>query len=431
MKSTFRQALDIIRERTRNDTELGTAFEGLVKIFLENDATQTQEYSEVWRYEDWAKDREGYSRKDIGIDLVAELADGSGFCAVQCKCYHADHAISKADLDSFISASSTSDFVRLLLVDTSTQSIGKHAQSVFDNLDKEYLRIQLVELEESRIDWLTFVREDRVQLYAKKKLRDHQVQALARVKEGFSESDRGKLIMACGTGKTFTSLKIAEDLAGNGKRVLYMVPSLSLMSQTVREWKNDAIDDFTAFSACSDIKVGKRKARDDLVEVSLHDLAFPATTDAKKLSDQINRADPDRMTVVFSTYHSIDVISRAQYDYECPEFDLIICDEAHRTTGATLEGEDESNFVRIHDNENVKGKKRLYMTATPRIFGETAKKKADEGEVTLASMDDEETYGKIFFHRGFGWAVENNQLTDYKVICSGQVIPDTLLRVFS
>ena len=123
-----------------------------------------------------------------------------------------------------------------------------------------------------------------------------------------------------------------------------------------------------------------------------------------------------KMTVVFSTYHSIDVIHRSQFEHDSPEFDLIICDEAHRTTGATLSGDDESNFVRIHDNENVKGKKRLYMTATPRIFGETAKQKAEDGEVALASMDDEATFGKVLFHRGFGWAVENNWLTDYKVI---------------
>jgi predicted helicase len=195
-----------------------------------------------------------------------------------------------------------------------------------------------------------------------------------------------------------------------------MVPSLALMSQTVRKWKNDAIEDFTAFSACSDIKVGKRNGSDDLIEVSLNDLAFPATTDASKLAQQIQDADPEKMTVVFSTYHSIEVISEAQFEYELGVFDLIICDEAHRTTGATLVGDDESNFVQIHSNDNVKSKKRLYMTATPRIFGETAKKKAEEGEVALASMDDEDSFGKTLFYRGFGWAVENNLLTDYKVV---------------
>jgi predicted helicase len=414
--SDFQRSLEIIREKAANTTELGTAFERLCKVFLENDATQTQQYSQVWGYSDWAKDRKGYSNHDIGIDLVAKLRDEDGYCAVQCKFYQPDHTISKEDLDSFISASSTKDFNRLLLLDTSTQSIGKNAQSVFDNLTQEYIRVHLSELEQSRIDWLTYIREDRVRLHSQKTIRDHQVKALEAVKEGLQEDDRGKIIMACGTGKTYTSLKIAEAIAGAGNCVLYMVPSLALMSQTVREWKNDAMQDFTAFSACSDVKVGKRSGSEDVIEVSLNDLAFPATTDAEKLAYQIKNADSDKMTVVFSTYQSIDVISSAQFGYGLDEFDLVICDEAHRTTGATIVGDDESNFVRIHSNDSVKGRKRLYMTATPRIFGDTAKKKAEEGEVALASMDDIGTFGKVLFHRGFGWAVENNLLTDYKVV---------------
>ena len=225
-----------------------------------------------------------------------------------------------------------------------------------------------------------------------------------------------------------------RELAGAGKTVLYMVPSLALMSQTVREWKNDAEEDFTAFSACSDDKVGKKKTSYDQIEVNLNDLAFPATTDALKLSEKIERADKSKMTVVFSTYHSIDVISSAQYDHNLHDFDLIICDEAHRTASATPVGDDESHFVKIHRNENVRGKKRLYMTATPRIFGETAKKKADDGEVTLASMDDENTFGKNLFHRGFGWAVENGLLTDYKVVVlmmDEQLVEDRVQRSFT
>ena len=432
--SSLHKALEHIREKANNDTELGNAFERLSKVFLENDATQTQQYSKVWHYSDWAKEHEGYSIKDIGIDLVAKLRDEDGYCAIQCKFYKSDHSISKSDLDSFISASSTSDFNRLMLIDTSTQPIGKNAQSVFDNLTQDYIRIQLSELEESRIDWSTYMNDGSVRLNSKKELRDHQIKALTAVRKGLEEGDRGKLIMACGTGKTFTSLRIAEDLAGAGKTVLYMVPSLALMSQTVREWKNDAIEDFIAFSACSDDKVGRHKPTDDQIQVNLHDLAFPATTDARKLSEKIKNADKEKMTVVFSTYHSIDVISRSQYDHELDEFDLIICDEAHRTTGATIVGDDESNFVKIHSDENVRGKKRLYMTATPRIFGDMAKKKADEGEVALASMDDENTFGKNFFYRGFGWAVDNNLLTDYKVVVlmmDEQLVSDRVQRSFT
>jgi predicted helicase len=432
--SALQKALSIIRERASNDTELGNAFERLSKVFLENDATQTQQYSQVWHYSDWAKEQEGYTTKDIGIDLVAKLRDEDGYCAIQCKFYQSNHTISKADLDSFISASASADFTRLILIDTSTQPIGKNAQSVFKNLTQEYIRIQLSELEESRIDWLSYINEGTVRLHSKKELRDHQIKALNAVREGLARDDRGKMIMACGTGKTFTSLRIAEDLAGVGKTVLYMVPSLALMSQTIREWKNDAKDDFIAFSACSDSKVGKKKASNDQIEVSLNDLAFPATTDGLKLSEQIKTADKSKMTVVFSTYHSIDVISKSQYHYELTDFDLIICDEAHRTTGATLVGDDESNFVKIHSNENVRGKKRLYMTATPKIFGETAKKKAEDGEVALASMDDENTFGKNFFYRSFGWAVDNNLLTDYKVVVlmmDEQLVSNRVQRSFT
>jgi len=432
--SALQNALSTMRDKANNDTELGNAFERLSKVFLENDATQTQQYSQVWQYTDWAKEREGYTAKDIGIDLVAKLRDEDGYCAIQCKFYQSGHTISKADLDSFISASASADFTRLMLIDTSTQPIGKNAQSVFKNLTQEYIRIQLSELEESRIDWSSYINDGTVRLHSKKELRDHQIKALTAVREGLTEDDRGKMIMACGTGKTFTSLRIAEELAGVGKTVLYMVPSLALMSQTVREWKNDAKDDFTAFSACSDDKVGKKKASDDQIEVNLNDLAFPATTDARKLSEQIKHADKSKMTVVFSTYHSIDVISKSQYEHELGDFDLIVCDEAHRTTGATLVGDDESNFVKIHNDENVRGSKRLYMTATPRIFGETAKKKADDGEVALASMDDENTFGKNLFHRGFGWAVDNNLLTDYKVVVlmmDEQLVSDRVQRSFT
>ena len=431
--SALQRAFDTIRQNAANKVESGTTFEQLAKVFFENDATQKQQYSKVWHYKDWTKERPEYQNKDMGIDLVAKLRDEDGYCAIQCKFYQPGQVIAKTDLDSFISASSTSDFTRLVLIDTSTQSIGVNAQSVLDNLDKGYNRIQLSELEESRIDWTSYINDGSVRLHSKKTLRDDQRFALEEIKKGLAEGDRGKMIMACGTGKTFTSLRIAEDITGAGKLVLYMVPSLALMSQTVREWKNDAAEDLTAFSACSDDRVGKRRAADDQIEVNLNDLAFPATTDARKLAEQIKGANKSRMTVVFSTYHSIDVISQSQHEYGLDKFDLIICDEAHRTTGATLVGEDESNFIKIHSDDNIKGKKRLYMTATPRIYGEKARKKEDEGEVALASMDDEDIFGKTLIHRSFGWAVENNLLTDYKVavlMMDEQIVSDNVQKAF-
>lgn len=219
MISNFQQALQLIREKSANTTDLGTSFEKLVKIFLENDATQTQQYEKVWHYADWARDREGFSRKDIGIDLVAKIRDQETFCAIQCKCYDAESSITKEHLDSFVSASASKDFGRLLLIDTSSVGIAPNARQVLDNLEKEYLRIQTSELENSRIDWLTYVREDRVRLRKKHSPYDHQKQAIAAAKEGFENGDRGKIIMACGTGKTYTSLLIAEEIAEAGKLV--------------------------------------------------------------------------------------------------------------------------------------------------------------------------------------------------------------------
>lgn len=423
MTSNLRKVLETFREDSSTRTELGRYFERLTKIYLEHDEIQKQQFSKVWTYKDWAKEH-GYQSQDIGIDLVAQNSDGDGYCAIQCKFYHADTSIRKEDIDSFISASSSADFTRLLLVDTSSQPLGKNTQAVLDKIDKVWNRIQIEELEKSRIDWTTFVREDRLEYHEKKELRDHQIQAIRDVKRGLSKSDRGRLIMACGTGKTFTSLRIAEDIAGNGRLVLYMVPSLALMSQTIREWKNDAERDFIAFSACSDVKVG-RKSSEDSNKKSLPDLALPATTDSRKLADKIANTDKNKMKVVFSTYHSIEVISRAQKEFGLGQFDLIICDEAHRTTGVTLAEEDESSFVRIHSNDNVAGLKRLYMTSTQRIYTENAKKKVEGEDITIASMDDKEVYGEVLFHLNFGRAVEDNLLTDYKVIVL--VVDETLV----
>ncbi|WP_374292786.1 DEAD/DEAH box helicase [Paenirhodobacter enshiensis] len=408
------ELLDAYRTSAHSEREKGDYFERLVRVFLENDDTQKQYYSQVVPFADWAK-AHGWKRSDTGIDLVATLADGSGYAAIQCKFYAPNHSIQKPDIDSFISAASNEAFTRLIIADTTRKEFGRNTVETLNNLSKDWNRIGLNELEESRIDWSQYLRTGTINLAPKKQLREHQKDALNAVRDGLQAADRGKLIMACGTGKTFTALRIAEDLVGPGKLALFMVPSLALMSQTVKEWKNDCQQEFTAFSACSDKKIGRNEDADSL-DLNIHDLAFPATTDPDRLARQVATAPAGQMTVVFSTYHSIDVLTRAQKQYGLPEFDLIICDEAHRTTGVTLKDEDDSTFVRIHSNDYVTAKKRLYMTATPRVFGDAAKRKADDHDAELASMDDESKFGKDLFHRGFGWAVEKGLLTDYKVV---------------
>ncbi|WP_375614771.1 DEAD/DEAH box helicase [Bartonella sp. AC535YNZD] len=418
---TLRSLLQSYREQATSKALRGKVFEDFVTKYLMYDPLHYGRYEKVESYYEWAKEREGWNKNDIGIDLVAKLRHQEGYVAIQCKFYQADHQISKKDIDSFIAASGKDIFKYRLLVDSTEVELSDNVNAMIKGQAIPVYRIDLRHMENSRIDWQIFATKQEVFLKSTKNPRPHQEEAIKKVCEGLQEADRGKLIMACGTGKTFTSLKIAETLAGKGKRVLFLVPSLALVSQTIREWTADAQIPLRSFAVCSDTKVGKRrKNQDDIVGMETSDLVLPATTDAQALAKEACENLADAMTVVFSTYHSIQVISDAQKDHGLPEFDLIICDEAHRTTGASLGSEDnESDFIKVHDNSIIWGKKRLYMTATPKIFSDTAKRRADEINAVLASMDDETLFGKQLHHYTFAEAVDNELLTPYKIVVLG------------
>ena len=417
MTTPLRKLLSQYRDLSKTEREKGTYFERLAIVFLQRDPGMAQEYEDAWDYATWAK-ANGLPGADNGIDAVAKIRGEDSFCAIQCKFYREGGSIPKAELDKFLSTLGAMGrhFSRGLIIETTGRPFSANASALFDDLN--VTTIGLDRLEESPIDWEAFFVDGEIKLDPPKKLRPHQEQALVAVRNGLVDANRGKLIMACGTGKTFTGLKIAEDMVGAGGNVLVLLPSLALVNQTIREWTIDSQTPLRSYAVCSDAQVGKRKkgGADDVAEVELHDLDYPATTNAARLASRSSHDASDRMTVVFSTYQSIQVISDAQKLHNFPEFDLIICDEAHRTTGATLAGEDESAFVKIHNQDFIAAKKRLYMTATPRVFGEAVKAKASEASAELASMDDEALYGKTLFTRGFGWAVENGLLTDYKVI---------------
>jgi len=414
---SLRDLLERYRDESRSEREKGTYFERLTRVWLEIAPTQADQFLRVQTFAEWAAERRE-DRRDAGIDLCAQLADDpDSWCAIQCKFYAHGHRIQRADIDSFFTASGKRPFARRIIIDTTDVPWSDHAEAALQDQIVPTSRIGLSDLEESGVDWDAFAKTGEAKLEPKKRIRPHQAEAIKYVDEGLAEADRGKLIMACGTGKTFTALKIAEHLAGAGGRVLYLVPSLALMSQTVREWSIDSEIPLRSFAVCSDRQVGVRRARnDDLADIDVHDLEIPATTLPPALAGRANPETPDRLTVVFSTYQSIQAISEAQKSYGLPEFDLIVCDEAHRTTGVTLEGEDESNFVRVHDQNYIAGKKRLYMTATPRIYGEGVRSTASEVGAEVCSMDDVALYGETLFTRNFSWAVQNNLLTDYKVI---------------
>jgi len=408
--------LDTLRKASMSEREKGTYFEELIVCYLRNEATYRDLYSDVWTYAEWAA-LQGLDKRDAGIDLVAKTQGTDEYHAIQCKLYAEDYKLQKSDIDSFFTASGKKPFTHRIIV-TTTNRWSEHAEDALRDQQPPVSKIDLFDLENSQIDWSQYQPKKAVVIKAAKVLRPHQTNALDGTLNGFQTADRGKLIMACGTGKTFTSLKIAEAQAGKGKRVLFLVPSLSLLSQTLTEWTQESAIPLHSFAVCSDSDVGKkRKKEDDTVQTFTHELRYPATTEPIRLAAEMaKRHDSDHMSVVFSTYHSIDVISQAQHGHGLEPFDLVICDEAHRTTGATFGDDDESNFVKVHDAEYLRAAKRLYMTATPRIYGESAKATAEKDSVALCSMDDPALYGPEFFVITFSEAVKRGLLVDYKVI---------------
>jgi predicted helicase len=387
----------------------GFLFEKLIQKFLQTDKTYADKYDRVWLWQEWP-DRQG--KVDTGIDLVARDKFTGELCAIQCKFYDPHYNLQKNDIDSFFTASGKDGFTSRIIVST-TDKWSKHAEDALNNQQIVTTRIGVDDLANSEIDWSRYslTNPDSIVTIEPKNLREHQIDALNDVLAGFDKSERGKMIMACGTGKTFTSLRIAERLVPTGGSVLFLVPSIALMSQTLKEWTAQADHPIRAFAICSDTKVGKNHE-----DYSVSDLAFPATTKSAALIAEVNKgANPDGLTVYFSTYQSIQVVHEAQVA-GLPDFDLVVCDEAHRTTGVTLKDDDESNFVLVHDAGFIRSARRLYMTATPKIYGEAVKAKAKDAIAEIASMDDVSKFGPVFHRLGFGEAVERDLLTDYRVL---------------
>jgi predicted helicase len=425
----FNQILEKYRKISFSERDKGDRFERLMQAYLLTDPKYSNQFKNVWLWNEFPgkKDLGG---SDTGIDLVAVTYDND-FWAIQCKCYQNTATIDKPAVDSFLSTSSrefkdeslrTTSFAQRLWIST-TNKWGPNAYEAIKNQNPPVTRINLTDLIDAPVDWEKLEQgihgeQGRTE---KKKLYPHVLEVREKVFEYFKEHERGRLIMACGTGKTMTSLKIAEKQTNNKGIILFLVPSIALIGQTLKEWSSQADKPINPICICSDPEITKSRTKDDQDLTSTIDLAWPASTDSNYILKQFQhyKNANNGMTVVFSTYQSIEVIARAQkvlIKNGFPEFDLIICDEAHRTTGYTEPGMDDSAFVRVHDGDFIKSKKRLYMTATPRLYDVEAQSKAAKNEVPLWSMDEEKHFGKEIHRIGFGEAVERGLLTDYKVI---------------
>lgn len=417
-------AYTLIKEKLQaipNQRHKGSLFEKLSKRFLiEHDSANEYESIDLW-----SDFKLRGNKGDRGIDMVITTASKE-YIAVQCK-YHQD-SISLNDISTFLSQLQAGvDKVRFKKgIIISTSKLTRAALEEIEQIRSTGMGIDIDEITEedfiySKIDWEKFdptQTQDELPLRDKKSPRPHQTEAINATKEYFSspKNTRGKLIMACGTGKTYTSLKIMEAL--DPKIMLFLAPSIALLSQTFREYAQEKSEPFYASIVCSDDKVGKSKNEDN-DDINFSELPIKASTRLEDILSVHKKAQKEnKRFIIFSTYQSALRIKEAQ-EAGLNGIDLIICDEAHRTVGAMYssnERDDKNAFTLCHSDENIKAKKRLYMTATPKVYSESSKAKAKEKDNVIYSMDDEEIFGEEIYTLNFSKAIALDLLTDYKVI---------------
>ncbi len=410
--------IDYIGEHAKSTAERGSWWERAVMFYLRHDPEMRQIMGEVTLWED-APTNDGH---DTGIDIVCEYdaaasqasADGRKYWAVQCKNYDAAHKMDYKELSTFwAKAVADERYAGYVVV-----SASDFTQTALDYAEQTgTLMITPEKMDESSVNWNAFVSQSGPENRPTFDLREHQQNAVDAINRTLEDRDRCKAILACGTGKTLMSLRLAEGRCPSGT-VLFCAPSIALVSQAMREWTNQARVDLRSLVVCSDSKASRVADYDDIID-ALADLAFPASTDVSHLLSHyryVRSKAPNSMVVVFTTYQSMQVIADAQAA-GLPEFDLVVCDEAHRTTGVkATDNEDTTSFLIVHDQNKIHGSKRVYMTATPRIYGDQAHRTAREQSYVLTSMDDEATFGPTAYEITFSEAVERGLLCDYRVV---------------
>jgi len=419
-----------------SEKEKGECFERLMKNFLLTYAPYRGKFSNVWLWKNFPYKNQ-LGGKDLGIDLVVKTFD-ENFVAVQCKFYSDNSTVKMEHVSNFISNSGRKFFVdgvekifsgRIWI--STNENYSANALEMMKNQSPEIKIINLADLRRAQINWSMVNNGFHGKDAANREPKDYQIDAINSAEKYFQKNSRGQLIMACGTGKTFTSLKIAEKISPNGK-ILFLVPSISLLSQSFSEWATFSEKPVNAICICSDSQTSN--VEDEIIEVNL---PIPAMTDDKKISVALqkifnNPSDRFGMTVIFSTYQSIEIVHKVQKNLgEKLNFDLIICDEAHRTAATTdseknkqKHSDSEKNselgelsiFTAVHDEKFLHAKKRLYMTATPKLYKTDLKKNIALNDLTVWSMDDENIFGKEIYRIGFKTAIEKEILSPYKIL---------------
>ncbi len=414
----FETILSELKERGGTTSGYGTLFEKFCQKIILTSPFFADDVVNVWLWKDFPGNG---GLHDNGIDIVV-LDKNNSFWAVQCKFYDKDASVNKSDIDSFIAATIREFVFEGRTYNFSQRYVFSTTESVSQNASGMFVLFGPESIFQCGIDWEHFSLDevDNMQALGKKSPKPHQETAIEKVLEGFKTNDRGRLIMACGTGKTYTSLKIVEKYiellkSNSAKNILYLVPSIPLLSQTILEWKTQTLlHNCNMFGVCSDETAGQDRRTRNRDELTVQ-MPIPATTDSSKIKEELDKGTAN-VNFFFSTYQSIDVVNKVQNDCDI-EFDMVICDEAHRTIGAFKEeDEDISCFIKVHDKDFIKASKRLYMTATEKIYSSNAKADAEEGGWNVYSMDDESIYGPEFYYLSFGDAVTKQLLTDYRLL---------------
>ncbi len=342
--------------------------------------------------------------RDAGIDITGEDFLGN-IWAIQAKNWQSVKSLPKGEIDKFLTESNTKKIDRRMLV-TTTNEISTNARGTALRQEKPVTVVTLESLRDSDIDWGLFLDSGSTkEARSRKTLRKHQTDAVSAVVSGFRSAYRGQLIMACGTGKTLTALRISEEL--NSETTLVLVPSLLLLQQTLHEWNIDADQPFISLAICSDETV-TGSVDPSITEVA--DLDIPVTTNAEQI---VKFLQLKGRKVIFSTYQSSSKVSEALLKAQL-SLDLTIADEAHR-----LAGKSDEKFSLILQDDKIPSKFKLFMTATPRVFGNAVKSKAAENDVEILSMDDRDLFGLVFFEFNFQSAIKNKMLVDYRLVVIG------------
>lgn len=412
--------LETVIEELPTTKQMGDAFEQFCFLFFSIKKNQYQ-VSDIYPIKDVPislREKLNLESHDCGVDGLIVCTNGKTI-AYQCKFRTGRVAPSYDELSKFWIESKKCDYRCTFANCNKVTTLSQKLENTFNVLVQD-----LDALDEDFFEELYQIANAKPITKKKYSPRKYQDRIIEEVTNGLMVENRGKIIAACGTGKTLTALWIVEKQAY--QKVLFLAPSITLVKQTLESWNSQASESFSYICICSDRTV--TDSLDENSDITIQDLGVPVTTKEEDIRAFIE-APCNGRKYIFSTYQSADKIVNALKDTGCV-MDLIICDEAHRTAG--LGG----CFNLALDDSYIPSKKRIFMTATERLVKPILARHAEEDGQVVFSMDDESKYGPLLSRYNFGDAIKDGTISDYKIVIAGAketdvyqyIVDNTMLR---